>query len=58
MSPGGTDDAADSYQLGQQDAGSKAANPERHDGPRAADSAIRAVPGTEGQASASFKIKI
>ncbi len=41
------------YQLGQQEPGSKASNPERHDGDRAFDAAIRAVPGTEGQASAS-----
>ena len=53
MSPGSGDDPAESYQLGQQDAGGQAANPERNDGERLRDSGIRAVPGTEGQASAS-----
>jgi len=53
MSPDQGDDPAQSYQLGQQDAGGQAANPERNDGERLSDSGIRAVPGTEGQASAS-----
>jgi hypothetical protein len=53
MSPDQGDDPAESYQLGQQDAGSQAANPERNDGERLRDAGIRAVPGTEGQASAS-----
>ncbi|SDU81407.1 Formate-dependent nitrite reductase, membrane component NrfD [Microlunatus sagamiharensis] len=48
-----SDDRDVDYQLGQQEGGSKAANPERSDGDRLADAAIRAVPGTEGQGSAS-----
>ena len=51
MSPDSGDRDAD-YQLGQQKTG-QAANPSRTDGERASDAAIRAVPGTEGQASAS-----
>lgn len=53
MSPGQSDDAGQDYQLGQQDAGGTAANPESDDGERARDAGIRAVPGTAGQASAS-----
>ncbi len=51
MSPG-TGDPGEDNQIGRQKTG-KAANPSRDDGDRAFDAAIRAVPGTEGQASAS-----
>jgi polysulfide reductase-like protein len=53
MSPDETDDPGSSYQLGQQDPGSQAANPTQDHGERPRDAGIRAVPGTEGQASAS-----
>ena len=53
MSPGESGEPHEDNQIGQQDPGSKAANPERHDGERSRDGGIRAVPGTEGQASAS-----
>jgi hypothetical protein len=42
MSPDQGDDPAESYQLGQQDAGSQAANPERNDGERLSNSGSRA----------------
>ncbi len=52
-----SDGPTEENRIGQQDAGGHAANPERHDGPRARDSGIRAVPGTEGQASASATMR-
>ena len=47
MSPGSDDRTEDAQTVGQVSTGA-AANPSRTDGERAGDSAIRAVPGTEG----------
>ncbi|GAA3571024.1 hypothetical protein GCM10022197_29360 [Microlunatus spumicola] len=51
MTPGSSDRDVDN-QIGQQKTG-QAANPTHEDGPRLRDEGIRAVPGTEGQASAT-----
>lgn len=52
MTPGESSDRDVDNQIGQQTTG-HAANPTQADGPRLRDEGIRAVPGTEGQASAS-----
>ena len=52
MTPGERSDRDVDNQIGQQQTG-QAANPTQTDGPRLRDEGIRAVPGTEGQASAT-----
>ena len=56
MSPSESGDPSQDNQIGQQPIG-KAANPSRDDGERAANAGIRAVPGTEGQGSASATMR-
>jgi formate-dependent nitrite reductase membrane component NrfD len=52
VTPGESSDRDVDNQIGQQKTG-QAANPTHDDGPRLRDEGIRAVPGTEGQASAT-----